>query len=734
MADTGWFDEQIKLRKKNDDELFTESFINLAGVVVGTKMTETLADERRATKNAIDEILKFYHVRIKDIPEGISELDEQLEYLLRPHGIMRRTVKLTSHWYRDASGAMLGIKKDDQSVVALLPNGIRGYRFYDRKSGKYINLNSKTQRLLEEEAICFYKPFPLKKMGTGDLVRYIAQTLAPSDFIMIGMAILGIALIGMISPKLSNIIFSRIVTDGNRQIVLAMTVFMICVSLSSLLLESVKALLTSRIQIKMETSTQAATMMRILSLPTDFFKKYSAGELASRAEYMKDLCEMLTSAIFTTGLASICSLIYIFQIFKYTPKLTIPALMIILVTFVLSVISALVQMKVSRKHMELSSKEKGMSYALISGIQKIKLSGAEKRAFARWANQYAKQAELTYNPPLFLKLNAVISTAVSLLGVVLLDYAAVISNVTVADYYSFYVAYGMISGAFMSLSGVALDIADIKPILHMVKPIMETLPEVSEGKQVISKLRGTIEINNVSFRYNDNMPNVIENLTLKIHPGQYVAIVGKTGCGKSTLMRLLLGFEKPQKGAIYYDGRDLNTIDLKSLRKKIGVVMQEGKLFQGDIYSNIAISAPNLTIDEAWEAAELTGIAEDIRNMPMGMHTIISEDSKGISGGQRQRLVIARAIASKPKILMFDEATSALDNLAQKKVSESLDALKCTKIVIAHRLSTIKQCDRIIVLDKGHIIEDGTYEELIARGEYFAKLVARQRLDDMSDI
>ena len=225
------------------------------------------------------------------------------------------------------------------------------------------------------------------------------------------------------------------------------------------------------------------------------------------------------------------------------------------------------------------------------------------------------------------------------------------------------------------------------------------------------------------------MPLVIDDLSLKIRAGQYVAIVGSTGCGKSTLMRLMLGFEKPQKGAVYYDGKDLNSIDQRSLRRKIGVVLQDGKLFQGDIYSNIVISAPHLSLDDAWDAAEMAGIADDIRRMPMGMHTIISEGSGGVSGGQRQRLMIARAIAPKPKILMFDEATSALDNITQKIVSDSLDKLKCTRIVIAHRLSTIKQCDRIIYLEKGKIVEDGTYDELIAQNGKFAELVERQRLD-----
>ncbi len=319
--------------------------------------------------------------------------------------------------------------------------------------------------------------------------------------------------------------------------------------------------------------------------------------------------------------------------------------------------------------------------------------------------------------------------AISSIGVIVMYYASVKSGISVADYYSFNTAYGMVSGAFSSLAGIALSVANIKPILDMVKPILDAVPEVSEGKQVVTRLAGGIEVNNVTFRYNENMPNVLDNLSLKITPGQYVAIVGATGCGKSTLMRLLLGFETPQRGAIYYDGRDISTLDLKSLRRKIGVVMQNGKLFTGDIFSNITISAPQLTMDEAWEAAELADIADDIRAMPMGMYTIISEGSGGISGGQRQRLMIARAVAPKPRILMLDEATSALDNLTQKKVSEALDKLKCTRIVIAHRLSTIKQCDRIIFLEGGHIVEDGTYDELIALGGKFAELVERQRLD-----
>ncbi len=727
----GWFDEQIRDRKQNDDEAFAEAFANMASAITGRKIEASLNNDRAVTKDAIDEILRYYHVKSREVPDGISDVNEQLEYLMRPFGIMRRTVKLEDGWYSDAIGAMLGVLRESGRVVALIPTGLSGYSYFDYDTGKRKKINHKNQHLFEAEAIAFYKPFPLKKISLPSLAAYIVRALSASDFVMIALATLALSLIGMIAPMISKLLFDRVLPSGSSRLLIAITFFSVCVSVSTLLISAVKNMITARIETKLNISVDAATMMRIMSLPADFFKQYSAGELSNRAAQVGVLCKMLASTVLSTGLTSIFSLIYISQIFVYAPALVVPALMIILVTVVFSVVTSLVQMKLSIRQMEISGKEGGMTYALITGIQKIKLAGAEKRAFARWGNLYAENAKLTYGPPTFIELNSVISLAISLVGTIVMYSMAVKSGISVADYYAFNTAYGMVSGAFMALAGIALTVSQIKPILNMVKPFFDAVPEVSDGKQVITRLSGGIELNNVSFRYSENMPLIVDDMSLKIRPGQYVAIVGKTGCGKSTLMRLLLGFEHPQKGAIYYDGRDLERIDLRSLRRRIGVVMQNGKLFQGDIYSNIVISAPWLSQDEAWEAAELAGIADDIRKMPMGMNTIISEGSGGISGGQRQRLMIARAIAPKPKILMFDEATSALDNITQKKISESLGSLKCTRIVIAHRLSTIKQCDRIIVLDRGKIIEDGKYDELIEKNGFFAELVARQRLDSI---
>ena len=696
---------------------------------MGAKISAALNDNKIITKNAIDEILKYYHVKSREIPDSVNDMNEQLEYLMRPYGIMRRNVCLEKGWHKDAIGAMLATKKDSGEVVALIPTGLTGYSYFDRKSGKHTRISRKNEGLFEREAIAFYKPFPLKKIGIPSLMKYIMGTLSSADLILFVLSTLAATLVGMLLPKINHIIFSDVVENQSMQLFFAITVFLVCVSFSTILIGVMKSLLMARINTKISLSVEAATMMCVMSLPPSFFKGYSAGELSGRAQYIGALCDMIISTVLSTGMTSVFSLLYITQIFAYAPALVVPALLVIVATILFSVISSLLQMRISRNRMELSAKESGMQYAMISGIQKIKLSGAEKRAFARWANLYAKGAAFTYNPPMFIKINGVISMAISLVGTFVVYWVAVKSNIAVADYYAFNTAYGMVSGAFLSLASIALTVAQIKPTVDMAKPILEAVPEISEGKQVVTELSGGIELHNVSFRYAESQPNILDDFSLKIKAGQYVAIVGATGCGKSTLMRILLGFEIPQKGSVYYDGKDIAALDLKSLRRNIGTVMQNSKLFSGDIYSNIVISAPRLTVDDAWEAAEMAGIAEDIRQMPMGMHTIISEGSGGISGGQRQRLAIARAIAPKPKILMFDEATSALDNITQKMVSDSLENLECTRIVIAHRLSTIRACDRIIFLENGKIAEDGTYDELIAKNGLFAQLVERQRLD-----
>ena len=730
-----WFDEQLKYRKQKDNENFADAMESIAGAVMGKRLRDAL-DKNEIASSAIEEVLKYFHLKQKNVelPEDVDTVEEQLEYRLRPLGVMHRTVKLDKGWYRYAVGPMLGTLSESGNAVALIPGTISGYSFVDLETGKRIKLNKRTEKLIDSEAICFYKPLPLRALTIVDLLKFMSEQLSVSDvFMYIGMMLLA-ALLGLISPMITRTLFGPVLESNNAQMLVAIAGFMVCFAASRICISSSQTLINARLAVKQDIAVQAAVMNRMMSLPVSFFKEYSSGELSQRSAYIQNLCNILFQSITTTGLTSVISLVYIWQIFSFAPAMVAPAIIITLLTIAVSLTTTFMQMRVTKEKMLLTTKEFGLTYSMITGVQKIKLAGAEKRMFSRWARAYAKEAALEYNPPTFLKLSNTINLAVSLIGTMVLYYVAVKSGVSVADYYAFNDAYGMVSGAFMAFASIAIVIADLKPTLEMARPIMEAEPEMTEGKELITSVKGNIELNNVSFRYSDDEPLVIDDLSLKIKAGEYLAVVGSTGCGKSTLIRLLLGFEKPQRGSIFFDDRDISHVDLQSLRRRIGVVMQDGKLFLGDIYSNIVISAPRLTMDEAWEAARIASLDDDIRAMPMGMHTIISEGQGGISGGQRQRLMIARAVAPKPKILIFDEATSALDNVTQKKVSDAIDSLNCTRVVIAHRLSTIRHCDRIVVLDKGKIAEEGTYEELVANNALFADLIRRQRLDIEEEI
>ena len=725
----GWFTEQIRQRTENDQNVLEDSFFRMASVVMDKWDANRLEDERLIAKEAIDDILKFYHQKPVEIPDTIRDVNDQLEYVLRPTGLMTREVELEEGWQNDAYGPMLGYLKEAGTAVALLPGTIYGYYFKDPATGKRTRITRKTARLFSREALCFYQPLPMKKLGIPDLLKYMKNSITYGDLVVIVLATLAVQLVGMIEPRVYSLVTGKILEGHNMNLMAGVGVFLLTSAFAAQLIGLVRSLLMQRINTKTSQAVQASVMMRILSLPVSFFRRYSSGELSSRANSVNSLCSMMLNNILSIGLSSLLSLLYVAQIFSFAPALVWPSLMIILATVIMSLAVSFAQIGISRKRMKLSAEEQGMSYAVMNGIQKIRLSGSEKRVFARWGRLYAKGARLEYNPPLFLKINTVITTAISLIGTIVLYYLAIQTNVGVSQYYAFTAAYGRVMGAFSALAGIAVSVASIRPVLEMAEPILKAEPEVAADKQPVDRVTGHIEMSHVSFRYEENTPYVLNDLSLDIKAGEYVAIVGRTGCGKSTLVRLLLGFEKPEKGGIFYDRHDLNSIDPRSLRKHIGVVIQNGQLFQGDIFSNITISAPDLTLDEAWEAAEMAGIAQDIRDMPMGMQTLISEGQGGISGGQKQRLMIARAIAPKPNILIFDEATSALDNKTQKQVSGALDKLNCTRIVIAHRLSTIRNCDRILVMDKGTIIEEGTYDDLIAQNGHFAELVARQRLD-----
>ena len=724
-----WFEDQIKNRLQNDEDDFSAAFCELSSIVMGEESAKAgLVTPRQKTHNAVQEILRFYGQDIVPVPESITDTVAYINYCIKPSGIMKRKVELTGTWWRDAQGPMLGVLQNGD-VVALLPSN-RGYTYFDYEKTRRVTLNQATAKQLQASAYCFYKPFPNRELSVNDLVKYMLGTVTRSDIAFYLIVMLVTTLMGLIQPKISLLLYSYIIPQGSANMLFPLGILMISLAVASQTLALSKNLIMSRLTMRLSNTIEPAAMMRMLNLPAGFFKKYASGELSQKFALIPSICNSIFSVITGTLLTSLFSLAYFTQIANITPRLLTPSLIIIGATLAMNIITTLTTMKIQKKSLDANAQLSGMTYSMLSGIQKIKLSGSEKRMFARWATKYKTAANFTYNPPFILKYSGVISTVISTAGLAVVYFITIISRMGVGEYMAYNTAYGMVSASVLSIGSIITVFSGLKPQLDTVAPILKTVPEISQSKTVVTGLSGGIEVQNLTFRYEEGGRKILDGVNLKIRPGQYVAIVGKTGCGKSTLVRLLLGFEHPNKGAIYYDGKDIGKLDLPSLRRKIGVVMQNSKLFNGDIYSNIVISAPALTVDDAWEAARIADIADDIEAMPMGMHTIITEGSGGVSGGQKQRLMIARAVAPKPKILIFDESTSALDNITQKHVTDALAGLKCTRIVIAHRLSTIKNCDKIYVLDQGKIMEEGTFDELCERAGLFYKLVNRQMIEE----
>ena len=645
-------------------------------------------------------------------------------------GFRVRNVALKGEWWKEQCGPLLVYWDDRERVGAALPAWNGGYRLWDPVEKTSTRINRALASTFVPFAWTFYRPFPARKLGVWDLLTFGLRGAA-SDLAMIGLMGLASGLLGVMLPIAMGLTFDSIIPGADRTGLISVAAFLAIAALASALFELTRNLAVVRMEGRMDAAMQAAVWDRLLGLPVPFFRDYTAGDLAMRSLAISQIRQKLTGSTLDSILSGIFSVFSFALMFYYSWQLAVLGTALTLVAFLVPTMVGVMQMGRLRELSALQGQISGMLLQFVSGIAKLRVTGRERRAFAIWAREFSRQKHQATGARRLSNRLSVFSATFPLLcsGAIFywnsLTTANGAAGLTTGSFLAFHAAFFQFLSAALGLSSAVVSVLGIVPMFERARPILETLPEKTEGRSAPGELTGHIEISRAIFRYREDLPLVLRDLSISIRAGEFVALVGASGCGKSTLFRLLLGFEQLESGAIHFDGRDLAGMNLQAVRRQIGVVLQNGQLQTGDIFQNIA-GARLVTLDDAWEAAHIAGLEEDIRAMPMGMHTVISEGGGGLSGGQRQRLMIARAIATRPRILLFDEATSALDNQTQAQVSRSLESLRTTRIVIAHRLSTIIKADRIYVLDGGRVAESGTYSELLARDGLFAKLAKRQ--------
>ncbi len=723
----GYFEKQIKKKKEYEDRMFSDAYQGLVDVVTGYRIWESFEKNRAALRNALREIARCLNIKLPDMIIKTEDMTGLLEDYFRPQGIMWREVSLTGDWYENAVGIMLGTTIEGEHTV-LLPGRMSGYTYTDPKDGRRKKITRAEADKIGPSALLFYRPLPQKELKVHDITRFMLSFVSLKEVLIFAAATIIVILMGMVTPAMTRFLMSDVIGSSNTGVLNAVAITLIIATAAVFIFTVVKQEISSLLSTKVTLSIQAAFMMRTLNAPVDKLKEFSAGDLGKRIGCMYNSVRNIVDISLSTILTSLCFFVCIAQMYTYSPKLAGVASIIIAVTVYINYAALKKLYYAKRDMLNGKAQESGTTYGLIDGINKITMTGASKRAFSVWAAVYKNAVEKTYNPPLLVKIYQVLTPAILLMGSALIYLVAFMTDIKLPEYYSFIASFGIATASVQMISASVAMLADTMSVFKVLEPVMRFIPETTGDKEIVHSLKGSIQINNLYFKYDDEMPPVLDGLTLNIKQGGYVAIVGSTGCGKSTLIKLMLGFEKPKRGEIFYDGKPLSSLDKPSLRRNIGTVLQNGEIMQGTILANITLAGSGITPQEAWEAAEIAGVADDIRRMPLEMNTIMPHGGYGFSGGQKQRILIARAIATKPSILLFDEATSALDNITQKAVSDAIGSMKCTRIVIAHRLSTIIECDRIICLDKGQVVEEGTYDELTAKDGFFAELVKRQQL------
>lgn len=661
-------------------------------------------------------------------PDNQSEAyaRDPVTHIARASRVRARQVALKGRWWEGDQGPLLVFVEDGKLPRAALPRPSGGYLLEDPVSGRAVRIDEDVAATLEPFGTQFYRSFPARALALLDVMRFGAHGSTRDLWLVVAMGAAG-ALLNLVPALATGVLFDTVIPGADRSQLLQLCLALVGAAVGAAMFELTRSVAMLRVEARMDTGIQAGVWDRLLALPVPFFRDYTAGDLAVRANGINAIRQALSGTTTSAILGAVFSVFNLALLMFYSPLLAGVALLLVLLALGVTAGTSLAKLRYERQLADLEGRLSGLVLQLLNAVAKLRATGSEARAFAQWASRFAQHRTLKLKAErignILETFNAAFPLACSIVIFMVVAFYLRGGSLSTGEFLAFNAAFGALLLAMLQMTAALVVVLTVVPLFERARPILHALPETDGVKADPGRLRGDIEVSHLNFSYGGDAPPVLRDVSLRIRAGQFVAIVGPSGSGKSTLLRCLLGFETPTSGSIFYDGQDLSVIDITAVRRQLGVVLQNGQLLPGDIFKNI-VGSSGLGIEDAWQAARMAGLEPDIKAMPMGMHTIVG--ASGISGGQRQRLLIARAIVHRPRILYFDEATSALDNKTQAMVSESLEQLDATRVVIAHRLSTVRNADLIVVLEGGVVREQGRYDELMAQDGLFAQLARRQ--------
>ena len=724
-------------RDRLDRQLTLSTLETLAGTLPAAQQRYSIAgDPLLAVVGAVGRSLGM-EIRPAAIADRAVPSGDPLAAIARASRLRKRRVLLRDRWWEQDNGALVAYTKEDRRPIALLPTQNRRYEVFDPAHSQLQSVSEHLAPTISPVAYMLYRSLPNRAMQAIDILKFALQG-RQQDILAIMFTAVMVALLGLVTPQATMIIMDSAIPDSDRGLLLQIGLGLLVTAVATALFQLTQGFSLLRLETTTDHATQSGVWDRLLNLPVSFFREYTTGDLQSRVSTVSAIRRQLSGRNLVNLVSSLFTLFYLAQLFYYSSELAWLALGSAVVTIVVTTGAGVLLLSKVRPLLEIRGDIFGQTVQLMNGIAKLHIAGAEERAFAAWSKNFARQVKLELSTQaiedFIILFNTLIPIATSGLlfwfTIRMLDRPQVPGAEAVTFSLGTFLAFNSAFGSFTQgttlLSNTVTEVLQVIPQWQRTQPILQSVPEIDLTKADPGKLTGRISLDRVTFRYQLDAPLILDNISIEAAPGEFIALVGASGSGKSTILRLLLGFETPQTGSVFYDGQDLAGLDVDAVRRQFGVVLQHGQLTATSIFENIAGSG-SVTLDEAWAAARMAGFAEDIEQMPMQMHTMVSEGGGNISGGQRQRLLIARALVHKPRILLFDEATSALDNATQAIVSQSLERLQVTRVVVAHRLSTIQNADRIYVLQHGRLIQQGKFAELAANTTgLFARLMARQ--------